>query len=442
MSPLSDVEDVHSEDDEDSTFHREIILQDNYSDTEASDHHVDTDGAAAVTGIPQAFGQQEEAGTRHVASAARITQEPERRVKFAPDLVITPSSSFITTDCGAVSGGFGTPSAAGFVDASVTHSPTDAAKKALLSFLPSRIVGNAVEMSKYVSEFVAAHPDLEGKLQSISDPDKRKEFGEEIFPESLLANKFRTLDNTQAAIEDAAALAAKYPYPPGALMQLMHDVFVSIPTNSAVTRLGIFYVYNHLIHQFGKSSWTHPISFIETGLERFCIPAISHSNRIKCTNAVHIITCINVWRKRHIYSAQTCDQLEALVTSSESAPSSIEAHTDTNTYTVNSEVGGVKTLGHIIAMPLVDGSFEEATSGVDESSILDPEGPLHEQSLAEAAASGKYEQFDYASRLSGQELILLHSSSLDLAALIEEGTKHIDMLHNEIVELESLIRNA
>ncbi|GBE59884.1 hypothetical protein, conserved [Babesia ovata] len=435
LSPLSDDEEGRSED-EDSTFHREIILQDNYSDADASDIPLDAD----ETNSNHSHTAVEEASPKGETTAESNNHGPERRVKFANDVITKSESVEKLPGSVPTPGSIGLHIVTNYKDSAAAQPAQESANIGLLSFLPSSIIGNAVEMSKYLSEYVAAHPALEDKLRHIPDADKRKELGEEIFPESTLTNKFRTLDTTQVAIEEAASLAAKYPYPPGALMQLMHDVFVSIPTNAAVTRLGIFYVYNHLIHKFGKA-WTHPISFLETGLKRFCIPAITHSNRIKCSNSVHIITCINVWRQRHIYDAGTCDYLEALVTSTDPKSSMIEMQTDTNTYTVNSEVGGVNTLRHLFNMPLVDDSYKAAIDGINADDIADADAPMHNQALVDASDRGKYEAFDYSSRLTGQELILLHSSSLDLAALIEEGNKQFEILQNEIAELEAQIKD-
>ncbi|CDR96015.1 hypothetical protein, conserved [Babesia bigemina] len=435
LSPLSDDEEGRSED-EDSTFHREIILQDNYSEADISDVPLD----AEETNSNRSHTAVDEGSAKEETAAETGNNAPERRVRFASDVIIKPAAPENPPSVVFTPTNLGLHIATNYKDHAPAQPATETPNIGLLSFLPSSIIGNAVEMSKYLSEYVAAHPDLEDKLRHIPDADKRKELGEEIFPESALTNKFRTLDTTQAAIEGAASLAAKYPYPPGALMQLMHDVFVSIPTNAAVTRLGIFYVYNHLIHKFGKA-WSHPISFLETGLKRFCIPAITHSNRIKCSNSVHIITCINVWRQRHIYDAATCDHLEALVTSSDPKSSVMEMQTDTNTYTVNSEVGGVNTLRHLFNMPLVDDSFKAATEGINEEDLADADAPMHNQAVADAAERGRYEAFDYASRLTGQELILLHSSSLDLAALIEEGNKQFEILQNEIAQLEAQIKD-
>ncbi|KAK1934367.1 hypothetical protein X943_002797 [Babesia divergens] len=435
MSPLSEEDVSPSEDEEDSAFHREIILQDNYSDEETGDGSGDQDASSQTSGDSNMNDRQGD-------TQVNVSGHEQKRVRFTDDHAATP---VMFTNNGyrgpqpGLAGVLPSPNTASGVTSFLSNGD---AKMALLSSLPSSILGNAVAMSKYLSEYLSEHTDLESKLKNIQDPNKRRAFGEEIFPESALTNKFRTLDTTQVAIEEAAALAGKYPYPPGALIQLMHDVFVSMPTNAAVTRLGIFYVYNHLIHKFGTSSWTHPVSFLETGLRRFCIPAIMHSNRIHCTNTVHILTCINVWRQRQIYNAATCDQLESLISNQGARDASLESHTDTNMYTVNSEVGSVKTLKHIFNMPMVDPSFEEAIKGCDESSIIDTAAPNREQILAEAMAKGKYEAFDHSSRLSGQELILLHSSSIDLAALIEEGTKQFELLNQEIDDLQAKIKEG
>lgn len=427
-------ESPEEEEEEESTFHREIILQDNYSDGEGSDIEVDyedgnhllgegptddTNHGKAVGQInPLAYGNERRVTFASEYSGMSANDPPEneraqKHVNFAVNPVMIPPN--------------------------ISHPPAfgETQKVSLLSVLPSSILGNAVAMSKYLSEYVSGQADLERQILSIKDPAKRKTFSEEIFPELMLTNAFRTLDTTQVAIEKASALAAKYANPPGALILLMHDVFLSIPTNTSITRLGIFYVYNHLIHKFGKSSSRDNGSFLEIGLNRFCIPAIMHSNRIKCTNTVHILTCINVWRHRQIYSSTVCDQLEAMISEKTSGEGNrIESHIDTNTYTVNSEVGSVRTLKHIFNMPMVDSSFEEAIKDFDYEGIIDTTNPKRDHILAEALAQGKYESFDYASRLSGQELILLHSGYLDLAALIEEGNRQFDILKQEMEEIK------
>ncbi|ORM41334.1 uncharacterized protein BXIN_0775 [Babesia sp. Xinjiang] len=441
LSPVSD-DDGPSEDDEESAFHREIILQDNYSEEDDDDSDGDRPlGAyrayrrASPPNHRGYYGQRGGNGTLYMGGRV---QDRGRYVRFAQHPTHIPAMPFKHMGYGLPTGN-GVYTGYNVLDASAPPSK-ETPNISLLSLLPSRIVGSAVEMSKYLSEYVAAHPDLEERLRNIPELDKRKEFGEQIFPESALTGRLRAIDTTQAAIEGAAALAARHPYPPGALMQLMHDIFVSIPTNAAATRLGIFYVYNHLVHKFVKASWDNKTSFVETGLNRFCIPAIMHINRIHCTTAVHIITCINVWRQRRIYDAETCDHLEELLNNSDDKRSTIELQTDTTTYTVNSEVGAVKTLRYLFKMPLVDCSYEEAVEGVDEAAIADSAAPLHDKSVAEAASKDKYAAFDHVSRLSGQELILLHSSSLDLAALIEEGDKHLYMLDREIAELLSHVK--
>nr|BAN64427.1 conserved hypothetical protein [Babesia bovis] len=220
----------------------------------------------------------------------------------------------------------------------------------------------------------------------------------------------------------------------------MHDVFVSIPTNSSVTRLGIFYVYNHLLHKYGRVSRNNQPCFAEIGLRRFCIPAITHSSRIHCSNAVHIITCVNVWRQRRIYDSKTCETLESMV-SSPSLSSTGEAHKDTSTFSVNSEIGGLKTLRYIFRMPMVDARYEEAVDGIDVDDLINTECLMHNQMLHEAKSRNKYHLFDQVSRLSGQEIILMNSISLDLAGLIEEGGKHLAMLEKDISDIQNRLKD-
>ncbi|GFE55535.1 hypothetical protein BaOVIS_029390 [Babesia ovis] len=432
MSPLSD-DGGTMDDDEDSTFHREIILQDNYSDSDSSDAQLYMDKESPDVSHLGSLGPSVDGSGSALPSVGSNVHLSERRVKFADEVDYgsdTPLQYLEST--GATRDDVYNIQ---YFDKSASMSPMEQTNMDLLSLLPSSILGNAVEMSKYLSEYVAGHPELEDQLRHIADTDKRKDFGEQVFPESALTAQFRHIDTTQAAIEAAASLASRYTTPPGALMQLMHDVFVSIPTNAAVTRLGIFYVYNHLLHKFGGSTREGGASFADTGLKRFCIPAISHSSRIHCTNAVHMITCVNVWRQRRIYDGETCDRLESLLSSS-GKPSLVEAQMDTTTYTVNSEVGGLKTLSYLFKMPLVDSAYAEAIDGIDEQAIIDPDAPTQEQSVAQAVTKDKYALLDNTSRLSGQELILLHSSALDLAALVEEGEKQLELLQNEIAELE------
>ncbi|EKX72859.1 conserved hypothetical protein [Theileria equi strain WA] len=292
--------------------------------------------------------------------------------------------------------------------------------------------GDIAHGSKYLIEYLKYHPDKRAGLDSIKDEYTRKKRYEEIFPEMELTKRLRMLDTTQIAIESFANLVMKYSYPPGPLLQLMYDVFITLPVPSFDTRLGIFYVYNHLIQLFTNvSMWSHPISFTDAGLNRFCIPAIVYTNSIQCGNIHRICNCINIWKQRSIYPVDVCEKLENMA-----ASSSVVTERHSN-FTIGEELGDLKVLYNILNMPLVDKAYNEAIANCDVEGIITPgEDTKH---LDVALESNKDFLFNQASRLSGQELIILHSASLDLAALIEENDYNFTLLQKEIDKLAALL---
>ncbi|BAM41198.1 conserved hypothetical protein [Theileria orientalis strain Shintoku] len=291
--------------------------------------------------------------------------------------------------------------------------------------------------SKYLSEYLQYHPDKSRQLSMLTDHASRRRKLEEIFPENELKTKLAALETTQISIEGFANGVIQYSYPPGPILQLLLDVFVSLPVNASSVRLAIFYVYNHLIQTFtNEKIWKYSVSFQYSGLDRFCIPAIIHTNRIKCNNIIHICNCINIWRQRAVYTREVCDKLEHISTNTsiiKNAPSV------NHNFNVNDELGYLNVLYHIFKMPLVNEAYNKAVSNCNVERLVNCDPERDGEYMDELIELNKEQEFNEAGRLSGQELIIVNSACLDLGALIKENDHNFGVLSREISKLEALL---